>query len=265
MTTHADSSSPSGPLDVEALRDRVQLLLDLSLFRQALAVIHQCPNWDSHPEALRQLGQVMQRFAPRSKDRSCAYSFARAMYRAAATSTRDPVLRAEVLAHIGASYFEEGRLEEAVEAFASSRSAVPWKHHAHLGLLAIACATRDLDVIRRRCEDFVEDIPTWHANREAVALLATDPDFAFLRASSELFLECFGGYPAHLQALHDRYCLEALDRALASFDTPERQPLGDGPELTAVVHRTFATVEPILLDNASSVVATASLQARLGL
>jgi hypothetical protein len=213
-------SSPSSELgDVEPHREQVQLLLELSLFRQALAEVHRRP---ADPESLRQLGLVMQRFASHSKHRDCTYMVARGLYRTAATHTRDPLLHAELRADIGSSYFEEGRLDDAVHELETSRALAPWKYHAHLALLAIACATRVLPAIRRRCEDLVGDIPCWYANREVVALLVTDPDFAFLRASPALFLECFGGYPEQLRALHDRYSMEALERALADTAVSDR-------------------------------------------
>ncbi len=266
MTTHARPASTSGFLDVEEVRERIELLLDLSLYRQALSEVHRIPHWDSNPEALWQLGRVLHRFAPRSKDRSCAYGFARAMYRTAASSAGNTLLRAEVLTDIGSSYFEEGRLDDAVIAFEASRSIAPWKYRVHLGLLAIACAIRDLDAIRRRCKDLRDAIPGWHANRDVVALLVADPDFAFLRASPALFLECFGGYPVHLQALHDRYSMEALDRALASFDAREYERLEDTSELARVVRGTFAKAGPICSHAFSNPeIRTAVLQDRLGL
>jgi hypothetical protein len=266
MTINTYSRPSPGRLDARTLRERVQLLLGLSLFRQALAEVHQRPGWEADPESLRQLGLVMQRFAPRSKDRGCTYMFARGLYRTAATYTRDPLLRAELLADIGASYFEEGRLDEAVSKFETSLALVRWRHHAHLALLAIACAMRDLAAIHRRCEAFVEGVPCWQKNREAVALLAADPDFAFLRASPKLFLECFGGYPEHLRALHDRYSLEALDQALASFDTPDYAELSDPLEITNLVRQTFDSVGPILRSSACTLhgISPALLQARIG-
>jgi len=266
MTTHTDSGSRFGYFDAEALRERVQLLLDLSLYRQALAAVHRYPSWDSNPEALWQFGRVVHRFAPRSKDRSCAYGFARAMYRTAVAFAGNTLLSAEVLTDIGAAYFEEGRLDEAVTAFEESRQIAPWKYRVHLGLLAIACAMRGLDVIRRRCEDLREDIPGWHTNRDVVAMLVTEPDFAFLRASPELFLQCFGGYPHHLQALHDRYSLEALDRALASFDAREHEEIEAVSELTKVVRGTLAKGGQICRRAFSNpAIPTAVLQERIGL
>ncbi|HWU90648.1 MAG TPA: tetratricopeptide repeat protein [Kofleriaceae bacterium] len=241
-------------------------MLDLSLFRQAVAEIEQRVHWERDPESLRQLGLVMHRFAPRSRDRTCTYSCARALYRTAAARTRDPALRAEVLTLIGSSYFEEGRLDEAVAAFEASLSLARWKHAAHLGLIAIACAQRDLAAIRRRCEHFGEDVPCWHLDREVVALLAADPDFAFLRAAPALFHECFGGYPEHLQALHDRYCIEALDRALDAFDTREDGEPTDALEVTKVVRRTFSSVGEIVCSSACTLqgISPDSLQARIG-
>ena len=204
----------------EALRGRIQRLLEASLFRQAITEVRKHSNGEADAESLRQLGLAMHRSAPRSKDRGCTYRFARAMYREAATHTRDPLLRAEVLVDLGTSFFEEGRLDDAVNELEASRALAPWRYQAHLGLLAIACATRDLASIRRRCEDLVEDIPDWPANRELVASLATDPGFDLLRTSPQLFLEVFGGYPRHLRTLYDRHCLEALERALG--DTAAR-------------------------------------------
>ena len=217
MRTRSDMSTNtvSRPtIDVRPLRERVHILLDLSRFQQALVEVHRWPRWESDPEALQLIGLIVHRCAPRSKHRSSMYSFARAMYRTAAAATRDASMRAKVLDGIGASYFEQGRLHDAIGAFEASRSLAPDHPRAHLGLLALACATRDLAEIRRRCKELVEDVPRWHANREAVASLATDPDFSFLRARPELFLECLGGYPDHLRALHDQYCMEALERGL---------------------------------------------------
>jgi hypothetical protein len=176
------------------------------------------------------------------------------------------LLSAEVLTDIGAAYFEEGKLEDAVTAFEESRQIAPWKYRVHLGLLAIACATRDLEAIRRRCGDLLDGIPGWHANRDAVAMLVTEPDFAFLRASPELFLECFGGYPHHLQALHDRYSLEALERALASFDAREREELEVVSELSKLVHGTLAKGGQICRHAFSNpAIPTAAIQERIGL
>jgi len=266
MTPNTHSDRPPGSSDARLLRERVLLLLGLSLFRQALAEIHERPRWETDPEALRQLGLVMQAFAPRSKDRRCTYTFARALYWTAATYTRDPLLHAELLVDVGTSYFEEGRLDDAVNELELSLALVRWKHRAHLALLAIACATRDLAAIRRRCAAFLEDVPRWHASRDAVALLAADPDFAFLRASPGLVLECFGCHPDHLRALHDRYCLETLEQALASFDPPEHAELPDSLEITNLVRETFASVEPILRSPACQIrgLSPASLQARIG-
>jgi hypothetical protein len=219
MTMHAYPSPSSHRRQEEALHGRVQHLLDASLFRQALAEVLS-DSKEADPESLRKLGLAMHRSAPRSKDRGCTYRFARAMYREAASHTRDPLLRAEMLAEIGASFFEEDRFDDAVDELETSRALVPWRHHAHLTLLAIACATRDLASIRRRCKDFVDDVPAWHTNREAVASLAADPDFALLRESPQLFFEAFGGYPHHLQALYDRHCLEALERAVDGAAPP---------------------------------------------
>lgn len=266
MTMHTDSGSPAGHLAAEGLRERVQLLLDLSLHRQALAEVHRFPSWDSNPEALWQFGRVVHRFAPRSKDRSCAYSFARAMYRTAVAFAGNTLLSAEVLTDIGAAYFEEGRLEDAVTAFEESRQIAPWKYRVHLGLLAIACATRDLETIRQRCADLRDDIPGWHANRDAVAMLVTDPDFAFLRGSPELFRECFGGLPQQLQALHDRYSLEALEQALASFDAREPAALEAVTEITKVVRGTVAKGGQLCRHAFSNpAIPPAVLQERIGL
>ncbi len=208
------------PLEIRAIRERVQLLLELSRFQQALAEVLRFPDWKTDPAALQLLGLIMHRCAPHSSHRRSMYSSARATYRTAAASTRDASLHAELLTGVGACYFEEGRLRDAVNAFEMSRAIAPGTHRAHLGLIALACATRDLAAIRRRCRDLVQEIPDWHVNREAVALLAVDPDFAFLRASPELFRECLGGYPDHLRALHDRYCMEALERGLTRTADP---------------------------------------------
>jgi hypothetical protein len=251
--------------DVEALRERIHLLLDLSLHRKALAEVRRYPDWDRNPEALWQFGRIVHRFAPRSKDRSCAYSFARAMYRTAAGVAGNTVLRAEVLTDLGTSYFEEGRLDEAVVEYEASRSIAPWKYRVHLGLVAIACAMRDLGAIRQRCEAFRNDLPSWDANRDVVALLATDPDFAFLRAFTELFHECFGYHPVDVQALHDWYSLQALERALASFDAPEPAELTDVLELTKVVRGAWARIGPICSDGFSnSAIHPVGIQERIG-
>src|SRR6185295_11914635 len=95
IQTYANPSSE--PRDTEALRERIQLLLELSLFRQALAEVHRYAYSEADPESLRQLGVVIHRFAPRSQDRGGTYSFARALYRTAATQTQDPALNAEIL------------------------------------------------------------------------------------------------------------------------------------------------------------------------
>lgn len=275
--THSNLHSRRGGGDgedgIRGFRERIQLLLELELFREALAEVQRYPNWKCDPECLRQFGLVLHRFAPRSKDRSCAYSVARVMYRAAVARTQDRLLRAETLADIGASYFEDGRLDDAVNAFEASRSLAPWMHHSHLGLLAIACARRDLAAIRRRCEDFVAAIPDWHEHREAVALLAADPDFAFLRASPALCFACFGSSPDQLGALHDQHGLEALERGLATFETREdEEPEGtfeleDAFELTQVVWDTAKSVAPRVGGQEVSVfrdVPVESLQARIG-
>jgi hypothetical protein len=263
MIMHINSSPTWKRRDAGTLRERIQPLLELELFRQALAEVQRYQGWQTDPESLQQFGRIMHRFAPRSKDRSCTYSFARALYRTAATYSDDPVLDAELQSDVGRAYFEEGRLDDAVDAFEASRSSAPWRFHAHLGLLAIACARRDAAAIRQRCKGLVAAVPGWHANRETVALLVNDPDFAFLRASPALFLQCLGGYPEHLCALHDRYCLEALDGALASFGTQELQ---DALELTRVVGRTFDSVKPILRRHSCTLlgVSPTSLQARIG-
>ena len=266
MTKQGASHVPAGPGDAAVFRARVQLLLKLSLFRQALAEIEQRAHWESDPESLRQLGLVMHRFAPQSRDRTCTYSCARALYRTAAGRTADLALRAEVFALIGSSYFEEGRLDDAVAAFQASLSLARWQSPSHLGLLAVACARRDLAAIRRGCEHLGEDIPCWHANREVVAALVTDPDFAFLRATPGLFYECFGGYPEHLQALHDRYCMEALDRALSTFDAREDGAPADPLEVTKVVRRAFSSFGSIVCSSACTLdgISADSLQARIG-
>jgi tetratricopeptide (TPR) repeat protein len=279
MTTCAHSNLPSrhsggdGEDGVRRFRERIQLLLELELFREALAEVQRFQNWKCDPECLRQFGLVLHRFAPRSRDRSYAYSVARVMYRAAVARTHDRPLRAEALADIGASYFEDGRLDEAVNAFEASRSLAPWMHRSHLGLLAIACARRDLAAIRRRCEAFVAAIPDWHEHREAVALLAADSDFAFLRASPELFFACFGSSPDQLVALHDQDGLEALEHALATFETREdEEPEGtfefEGAfELTRVVCDTAKSVALLLRGQEVGTlrdVPVESLQARIG-
>lgn len=207
-------------LDAQRLRERVQLLLELRSFRQALAEVCRRPRWETEPLALLQIGLIAQRCAPYSNDRGSMYSFAREMYRRAATVARDSSLHAEAWAGIGACYFEEGRLDDAARAFERSRWVDPGRHQAHLGLLALACVARDLAAIRRISRELVENIPGWHANREAVASLVMDLDFAFLRASPELFRECLGGYPDHLRALHERYCMKALERGLARAADP---------------------------------------------
>lgn len=209
---HDHSKLSTEPPDAQRLRERVQLLLELLSFRQALAEVCRLPHWESDPLALQQIGLIAQRCAPHSNDRSSMYSFAREMYRRAAAATRDASLHAEALAGMGACYFEEGRLDDAAHAFERSRAADPGRHQAHLGLLALACAARDLAAIRRHGRELSEHVPGWHSNREAVAALAMEPDFAFLRASPRLFRECFGGHPDHLRALHVRYCMEALAR-----------------------------------------------------
>jgi len=225
---HDHDTPYTEPSDAQHLRERVQLLLELRSFRQALAEVRLRPGWETEPLALQQIGLIAQRCAPHSDDRSSMYSFAREMYRRAAIATGDPSLYAEALTGIGACYFEEGRLDNAAREFERSRSADPWRHQAHLGLLALACATRDLAAIRQKCKDLVESIPDWHENREAVASLAIDPDFAFLRASPRLFLECLGGHPEHLRALHERYCMEALEQGLArAADPSASSAMGD--------------------------------------
>src|SRR6185436_12116213 len=107
----------------------------------------------------RRSGSVVQRFAPRSNDRSCAYGIARGFYWIAMDHARERPLRAEILADLAESYFEEGRLDDASEAFEASRSIYPREHRAHLGLIAIACATRELAEIRERCAALVRDLP----------------------------------------------------------------------------------------------------------
>lgn len=208
------------PPDVPCLRGRVHLLIELLDFRQALAEVCRRPCWETEALALQQIGVIAQRCAPHSNDRSGMYSFAREMYRRAATAAREPALHAEAWAGIGACYFEEGRLDDAARAFEQGRSVDPGRYQAHLGLLALACAARDRAAIRRVSRGLVEAIPDWHTKRAAVASLAVDPDFAFLRTSSSLFFECFSGYPDHLRALHDRYCMEALEQGLAQAADP---------------------------------------------
>jgi len=41
-------------------------------------------------------------------------------------------------------------------------------------------------------------------------MLATNPDYTVLRESAFLFLECFGGYPKDIVALHEIQRLETL-------------------------------------------------------
>jgi tetratricopeptide (TPR) repeat protein len=220
MLMHDHSKPYAEPPDVPCLRERVHLLTELLDFRQALAEVCRRPHWETEPLALQQIGVIAQRCAPHSNDRSGMYSFAREMYRRAATATGEPALHAEAWAGIGACYFEEGRLDDAARAFEQGRAVDPGRYQAHLGLLALACAARDRGAIRRVSRGFVEAIPDWHTKRAAVASLAVDPDFAFLRASPRLFLECFGSYPDHLRALHDRYCMEALEQGLAQAVDP---------------------------------------------
>lgn len=253
MTTRPRPHLPSSLRDVRELRERIQLLLELDLFRHAFAEIRRHPSWESDPESLRQLGLVMHRFAPSSTDRSCTYGFARALYRTALNLTQDRFLRAEILADLGAAFLADGRFADAVASFEESRSIGPWMHRVHLGLLAVACATGDLAAIRRRCKDFVAEVPSWHRNHKAVALLATAPDFEPLRASRSLFLECLGGYPEHLRALHDRHCLEALEPALATFALVNAEPedaseLASYPDRLPVLHdrHCLAALEPAL-------------------
>jgi hypothetical protein len=198
----------------------VPLLIDLLDFRQALAEVCRHPRWETEPLALQQIGMIAQRCAPHSNDRSGMYSFAREMYRRAATAVREPALQAEAWAGIGACYFEEGRLADAAHSFEQGRAVDPGRYQAHLGLLALACAARDRAAIQRVSRGLVKAIPDWHTNRAVVASLAVDPDFAFLRGAPELLRECLGGYPDHLQALHDRYCMEALEQGLAQALDP---------------------------------------------
>jgi hypothetical protein len=303
MTARTHAHSPSRHRDIRRFRERIQLLLELELFRHAFAEIRGYPDWESNPESLRQLGLVMHRFAPSSKDRSCTYGFARALYRTALNLTQDRFLRAEILADLGAAFLADERLDEAASLFEDSRSLNPWMHRVHLGLLAIACATGDPAAIRRRCKDFIAEVPRWHTNHKAVALLATAPEFEVLRASRRLFRECFGGYPDQLLALHNRHCLEALEPALATFalenaelehasdpaSYPDRLPalhdrhclealepalaafgreLGDASVATEVVIEIFNTIaRPILNSPACTLrdVSVESLQARIGL
>jgi len=252
--------------DARWLRERVEILLELGLFRQAFAEIHRHSSWETDPEALRLFGSVVQRFAPRSNDRSCAYGIARGFYWIAMDHARERPLRAEILADLAESYFEEGRLDDASEAFEASRSIYPREHRAHLGLIAIACATRELAEIRERCAALARELPTWHEHRGAVASLVTDPDFAFLLASRELFLDCLAGTPDDLRALHDRHCLESLAPALASFDDREQAEPACLLEVTEVVHQTFVSVEPRLRRRTSTLGALSPepFQARIG-
>ena len=245
---------------------RIEMLLRLSLFRLALVEVQRPPNWEVDPKALRRLGGVFHRFAPQSKDRGCAYSFARALYRTAASRSTDPRLRADSMAEVGAAYFEEGRLDDAIGAFEASLSLDLSHPLARLGLLAIACTRQDLDEIRRLSKALVKQCPDWYMDRDVVAALATSPDFAFLRASRSLFLEGFGGFPEHLQALHDRHRLENLERALEMLDTDEDHAFEEDLDITKVVRKTFHSVDQILRSPQCTLhgVSMASLQARLG-
>lgn len=213
MVTHTAALSCHSELKAPCtLRERIELLIDLSLYHQALAELRR---WRADTESLYCLGRVLRGWAPHLSHRSRAYDRARASYRDAAALTSEPARRAELLAEIGATYFEEGRLDEAVDAFEHSRALAPWPP-AHLGLVAIACARRDRTEIRARCAALVEEIPAWRTSPSTVAALAADPDFAFIRASPLLFRTCLGGSPERLLALDEHYRISALERAVGA-------------------------------------------------
>lgn len=231
---------------VPTFRERITLLLDRLAFRRALLEISQHDRWREDAEALCLVGLVMHRFAPRSTDRACAYGIARNFYRAAARRSRDRGLRAGSLAQIGHTYFEEGALDNAFAAFEQSASLVADHCEAHLGLLAVACAKRDDSAIRSRAQDLVERIPDWHKDHETVQVLATNPDYAFLRASDELFFDCFGGFPRDLAALFDQHKLHRLRRALTRLACNTEDELEDSAETRTIIKQTFAKMGPIL-------------------
>lgn len=189
---------------------QIKLLLHFGDFEAAFAAVRRRPHWENDSESLLQLGIILHRFAPRSRDRAYAYSCARRLYRRAAAFASDIALRADALASIGTAYLEEGRFEEATFAYMTSLMVDPANRFAILGQLSVSCARRDLGEIRRTCDELTSRMPTWHTDRDVVAMLATDPDYAFLRASAVLFLECFGGYPADMQALHEMHRLVTL-------------------------------------------------------
>lgn len=262
MTAQAFSTA-----DREALCSRIDRLLQHSRFRPALVEVQRLPHWEADPKALHQLGLVLHRFAPHAKDGPCAYSFARAMYRTAATRSSDPRLRADAIAHIAATYFEQGRLDDAIDAFGASLSLAPDHVAARLGLLAVACARHDLAQIRRSSQDLIDHIPDWDLDPEIVTALASAPEFAFLRSSRELFFDGFGGFPEQLQAVHDRQRLDNLEAALDLLSTDEPISVEDEPENTDVVRRALSLVDPILQSGQCTMpgVPVGSLQARLGL
>src|SRR5215468_3717150 len=51
--------------DARWLRERIQLLLELGLFRQAFAEVRLHSSWETDPEELHLFGSVLHRFAPR--------------------------------------------------------------------------------------------------------------------------------------------------------------------------------------------------------
>lgn len=267
MTHHFYSDLSPGHPEARRSRERLTLLLDLSLYRQAIAEVQQRFGWDSDAESLRQLGLIMARFAPGSRDTDCAYRCARVLFRTAMDCVQDTLAHAELLGDIGASYLAEGRLADAEDALRASRRLAVWRHEPHMCLLALACAAGDIVSIQRRLRALPARLPDWEQNRAVVSALVHDRELALLRAVPALLAKYLGRTPEQLRALHDHYCLEALEPALASFDLAEDEWAPSALDITTAVHRTFTSVERFLRgrNNTPIDISPGTLQARIGM
>ena len=229
---------PAGPSI--GFRRLVGLRVSFGDIAAALELVRGRPQWKTDPEAVLQLGIIQHHFTLHSAVGTATYSHARYLYRRAATLGADTKFNAEALASAATAYLDERRLCEADLGYRESLSVDASNRLALLGRISVACARRSLAGVRQTCRELVTRISSWHQDHEVVAMLATNAHHAFLRASPALFVECFGGYPTDLQALHDRHRLDTLRDNVDAHDDDSRSSLAayeDGTCAEPVVAR----------------------------
>lgn len=200
-------------------RKIVRLRVFLGDFHSAAEAVRTRPQWKTDPEAVRQLGVILHCFARRWPAALVTYSCARYLYRRSVTLSSDTTFDAEALASAATVYLEEGKLCEADLVYRSSLAVDTSSRFALLGRISVACSRRSIDGTRRTCRELIARISTWHQDHEVVAILSTNPHYAFLRSSPSLFYECFGGHTEDLQALHNKHRLERLQHELDARET----------------------------------------------